>query len=67
MDKRKLNIVIEILQAVSVEFPHTQGFIEEHLEQKCQKENISSEEVIYFFDKPISKEPARQTFFSGAV
>ena len=57
MYKRKPNIVIEILQEVSVEFPHTKEFIEEHLEQKCQKENISSEEVIYFFDKPIGKEP----------
>ena len=56
MYKRKLNIVMEILQEVSVEFPHTKEFIEKHLEQNVRK-NISSEEVIYFFDKPIGKEP----------
>ena len=41
---------------MSVEFPHTKDFIEKHLEQNVRK-NISSEEVIYFFDKPIGKEP----------
>ena len=49
MDKRKLNTAIEVLLEVSVEFPDTKEFIEERVEQKCLKENISVEEVIYLF------------------
>ena len=48
MKKRKLKITLEVLHEVSIEFPETKPFIEEHLEQKYLKENISSEEVIYF-------------------
>lgn len=48
MDKRKLKVVMKVLNEESLEFPHTKEFIEEHLEQKCLKENIWAEEVIYF-------------------
>ena len=48
MEKQKLKITLEVLNEVSVEFPETKQFLEEHLEQKCLKENISVEEVIYF-------------------
>ena len=37
-----------VLYEVSVEFPKTKEFIDEKLEQKCSKENISKEKVIYF-------------------
>ena len=40
---------METLNEVSVEFPETKHILEEHLEQKCWKENISVEEVICFF------------------
>ena len=49
MEKRKLKITLEVLNEVFVEFLETKQFIEEHLEKKCLKENISVEEVIYFF------------------
>ena len=35
MDKRKLNIAMEVLHEKSVEFTETKDFIEEHLKQKC--------------------------------
>ena len=41
MDKIKLNIAIEVLQEVYVEFLETKEFIDKKLEQKCSKENIS--------------------------
>ena len=34
---------------VAVEFLETKKFIEEYLEQKCLKESMSVEEVIFFF------------------
>ena len=55
MEKQKLKITLEILHEVSVEFPETKEFIEEHLDQKCLKENISVEAVIYFFTSLVVK------------
>ena len=55
MEKQKLKITLEILHEVSVEFPETKEFIEEHLEQKCLKENISVEAVVYFFTSLVAK------------
>ena len=47
LENRKLNIAIVFLNKVSVKFPDTKEFIEELLEQKYLKENISVEEVIF--------------------
>lgn len=47
-DQGKLNIAIEVLKEMSVEIPETKEFIDEKIEQKCSKENISIEEVIFF-------------------
>ena len=49
MEKWKLKITSEVLNEVTAAFPETKEFIEERLEQKCLKENISVEEVIYIF------------------
>ena len=43
MEKLKINITLKVLNEVSVEFPDTKHFIEEHLEQKHCKENESVE------------------------
>ena len=48
MERRKLIIAMQVLKEVSVEFPDNNDSIDEKLEQKCAKENISVEEVIYF-------------------
>ena len=45
----KKEITCKVLNEVKVQFPKTKEFIEERLEQKCLKENISVEEVIYLF------------------
>ena len=49
MEKRKLKITLKVLNEVIAEFPETKEFIEERLEQKCLKEKISVEDVIYIF------------------
>ena len=48
MEKRKLKVTLGVLNEVSVECMETKQFIQEHIEQKCLKENISVEEIIYF-------------------
>ena len=49
MKKQKHKIILEVLHEVSVEVPETKQFIGEHLEQKCLKENMWVEEVVYIF------------------
>ena len=65
MEKQKLKITLKVLHKVSVYFQETKQFIEEHLEKKFVKENMSVEEVIYFLftSKPRSKELAQEMFF----
>ena len=55
-DQGKLNIAIKVLKEMSVEIPETKEFIDEKIEQKCSKENISIE-VIFF-------SMTRQDFFA---
>ena len=43
MDKRRFGITLKVLNEVKVQFPETKEFIEERLEQKCLKENVSVE------------------------
>ena len=48
MEKTKIIIAMEVLNKVLVEFPKTKEFINEKLEQKYSKDNISLKEVISF-------------------
>ena len=48
MEKLKIKIILEVLYEVSLEFLETKQFIKEQLEQKCLKEHISVEQIIYF-------------------
>ena len=49
MEKRRSKIFLKVLSEVKVQFPETKEFIDERLEQKCLKENMSKEEVIFLF------------------
>ena len=48
MNKRKLRVVLTVLEAVKTQFPETKQFIEDSIEQECQKEKITADEVIFF-------------------
>ena len=48
MDKRTVKIISRVLDAVKLNFPETKQFIEDCLGQKCSKENITGEKVIFF-------------------
>ena len=48
MDKRRIKIVIKVLDKVKAQFPETKEFVEEGVEQERSNENISVEEVIFF-------------------
>ena len=63
MEKRKLLMLIEVLNKVTVEFSETKQFIEEHLEQQYLKENLPVEDEIYSLNKSRSKKLVQQIFF----
>ena len=59
MDKRKVKITSRVLDAVTLNLPDTIQFIEDYLEQECSKENISVDEVIFYYI-PRSKKLAQK-------
>ena len=47
MDKKKLRISLKVLEAMKENFPDTKNFIDNMMEEQCQEEKISVEEVIF--------------------
>ena len=48
MDKKWLRVALAVLDAVKTKFPETRQFIDNTMEDECQKEKISADEVIFF-------------------
>ena len=48
MDKKRLKVALAVLDAVKGKFPETRKFIDDTIEDECQKEKMSVEEVIFF-------------------
>ena len=47
MDKKRLRVTLTVLEAVKTEYPETKQFIDNTMEEECQKEKISGDEVIF--------------------
>ena len=56
MENKRLKIALAVLDAVKSRFPETQEFIENTLREKCEKEKITADEIV--FDKFKSKKLA---------
>ena len=48
MDKKQLRVALTVLEAVKREYPEIKKFIEKLMDEECQKEKISADEVIFF-------------------
>ena len=48
MDKRRLRVALKVLRAVKEQCLDTKRFIEDLIDEECQKEKISADEVIFF-------------------
>ena len=48
MDKRRLRVTLKVLGAMKEQFPETKRFIEDLIDEECQKEKIYTDEVIFF-------------------
>ena len=49
MDKKRLKIVLSVLDAVRSTFPETNEFIGSTLKEECEKERMTVDEVIFRF------------------
>ena len=47
MDKKRLRVALKVLEAVKTEYPETKQFIGNLMDDECQKEKISTDEVIF--------------------
>ena len=47
MDNKRLQVALVVLNAVKTKYPETKQFIGNTMEEECQKEKISAEEVIF--------------------
>ena len=47
MDKERLKIALSVLDAVRSTFPEANEFIECTLEEECEKERMTEDEVIF--------------------
>ena len=61
MDKERLKVALVVLDAVKSRFPETEKFIGDTLEDKCEKEKMTADEVIFY--KFRSKELAWKNIF----
>ena len=61
MDKKRLRISLKVLEPVQERFPDAKNFIDDMMEEQCQKEKISVVEV--FFYKSRSKKLAQKNIF----
>ena len=48
MDKKRLRVALTVLKAVKIKYPETKQFVDNTMEEGCQKEKISADEVIFF-------------------
>ena len=49
MDKKRVKIVLAVLNAVRSTFPETNKFIDSTLKEECEKEGMTADEVIFCF------------------
>ena len=47
MDKKWLKVALVVLNAIKTKYLETKQFIDDTMEEDCQKEKISAEEVIF--------------------
>ena len=48
MDKRRLRVVLKVLDTIKTQIPEAKQLIEDLIDEKCQKEKKSVDEVIFF-------------------
>ena len=49
MERRRTNILLELIDDIIVKYPHTEEYIQQKLQEKCKREGMSIETVNFIF------------------
>ena len=49
MEKRKTNILLELIDDMINEYPNTKEYTQQKLYEKCDREGIPTDKIIFFF------------------
>ena len=49
MEKRKTNILLKLIDDIIVEYANTKEYIQQKLQEKCKREGILKDTVIFIF------------------
>ena len=49
MEKRKTNILLELMDDIIIEYPNNKEYIQQELHEKCKREGIPIDIIILFF------------------
>ena len=55
MNKKRLKVALDVLNAVRSTFPEANEFIDSTLKEECEKERMTADEVILFDSKLAKK------------
>ena len=55
MEKHKTNILLELIDDIMVEYPDSKEYIQQKLQEKCQREGILIDTVIFIFFSKFSE------------
>ena len=65
MDKKRLRVALTVLDTVKTKYPETKQFINNTMEDECQKKKISADEVIFLTS--LGTKLTQKNFFCFAV
>ena len=49
MERRRINILLELVDDITVKYPDTEEYIQQKLQKKCKREGIPIGTIIFFF------------------
>ena len=49
MEKRKTNIALELIDDIIIEYPDTKEYIQQKLQEKCEREGILIDTAMFMF------------------
>ena len=55
MEKHKTHILLELIDDIMVEYPDSKEYIQQKLQEKCQREGILIDMVIFIFFSKFSE------------
>ena len=64
MEKRRANILLELIDDIIVKYPDPKEYIQQKLQEKCKREGIATEKIIFIFLASFQKQ---KHFFKPSI